>query len=228
MTRWLFMFNFMQEYFADIFTIQAWRSLWFCMDTFVFKNDSILSATISLSIGILIYLVFHIFNKPINKLAIRKESSVEFIASIETLNNDKMIYKQLKNFPSRQTSMQNDCLIPSEARENMERKNVTLKNKLFLYLIFILGFISTVNIWRGIWAFQLEFCYPILFPSKLLNTNILNLIYLIISLLILWSINLTSAILSRASCEDDYFTAKKNYILKHNNFKHFIYAKVSF
>ncbi|CAF0709202.1 unnamed protein product [Brachionus calyciflorus] len=227
MTRWLFMLNFILEYFADIFTIQSWRGLWHLMDVYVYpQNESASdevnftnhknSANVSLIIGLSLYILLHMLNKPINKYSSKKE----FTNEIENLN-------------------QTENLINTDERENYEKHKLTIKNRILLYIIFFAGFISTVNTWRALWMYQTAYLYPQIFhftniiknhgdydelilTSEDINNSILNLFYLTVSLSLLWLLHLTSAILSRASCEDDYFTAKNNFILKHNNFKSFI------
>lgn len=62
--------------------------------------------------------------------------------------------------------------------------------------------------------------------DPVLSQMLLNLVYFPIAILVLWSLNLTSSLLSRASCKDDYFTAKKVYILRFNNYKAFLHNKV--
>ena len=118
--------------------------------------------------------------------------------------------------------------INSKELSNNLGKSLSISNRIFLFLVFILGFVGTVNLWRGLWMLQLIYCYPRLVESELLNQSFLNLIYMFFSLLILWMLNLTSSLLSRASCEDDFFIAEKNYIVKHNNFKDFFLKKVRF
>lgn len=103
--------------------------------------------------------------------------------------------------------------------------------RMFLYMVFVVGFLGTVSMWRGLWMLQMIYAYPkILFVSMsndVASQMLLNLIYIILAILILWSLNLTSSLLSRASCEDDYFTAKKVYVLRFNNYKAFLHGKVN-
>jgi hypothetical protein len=116
-----------------------------------------------------------------------------------------------------------------DLRENFEKSGLRLSNRVFLYVVFAIGFVGTVNLWRGLWMLQTSYCYPMLIKaSESLNKSLLNLVYMPCAILILWSLNLTSSLLSRASCQDDYFIAKKNYVVKHNIFKAFFLKKVIF
>jgi hypothetical protein len=112
----------------------------------------------------------------------------------------------------------------SESEKNYLAKNSILK-KVCLNLTFFIVFIGTVSIWRGIWTMQLELCYPIIYESVVLNQNLLNLIYFVVSILILWYFDLVSAMLSRSSCEDSYFEIKKNCIVRQNHFKVYFQSK---
>ena len=217
MTSWLFMLNFILEYLADILTIQAWRSLWFLIDKKVYPvpdmilNDSnssdelifdlgFKSSIFSLVFGLCLYVILYCLNEPINSYSSKKMT---------------------KNF---EQIIQMDQTINKDEREDYEKPKLTYKNRLILYIIFIIGFLSTVNLWRALWMLQALFCYPRIF--KWLDVHILNAIYFLISIVFLFLLHLTSAILSRSSCEDDYFTAKDNYILTNNNFYTFVQKKV--
>lgn len=94
----------------------------------------------------------------------------------------------------------------------------------------MIGFLGTVSTWRGLWMLQSLYAYPPLFShtDSVLNQILLNLVYISLAILILWSLNLTSSLLSRASCKDDYFTAKKVYVLRFNNYKAFFHDKVQY
>lgn len=116
------MLNFMLEYLADIFTIQAWRSLWHFLDLNIFKieNDDekdivdmkkAKSASVSLAIGVSIYIIIHILNEPINKLSSKKSLKTENENSSQTYN-----------------------LINMDERENYEKHKLTLKNRFFCTL----------------------------------------------------------------------------------------------
>ena len=97
--------------------------------------------------------------------------------------------------------------------------------KVYLNLSFLILFIGTVNLWRGLWMLQLNYFYPKIIESIVLNQNLLNLIYFIVAIVILWNINLVSSLLARSSCEDAYFLVEKNYLIKQNHFETFFGIK---
>lgn len=208
------MLNFILEYLADILTIQAWRSLWFLIDKKVYPvpdislngskpdaelvfNFELKSSIFSLVFGIALYSILYCLNEPINNYSSKKMA---------------------KNF-------QIDETINKDEREDYEKTKLTYKNRLILYIIFIIGFVSTVNLWRALWMLQALFCYPRFF--KWFDVHILNAIYFLLSVFFLFLLHLTSAILSRSSCEDDYFTVEDNFILTNNNFYTFVQKKVN-
>jgi len=186
------MVEIFKEYIADIFTIQAWRSLWYLEDKFIYPNNSIKSACISLLIGLPIYIILYMFNQRANS----------FISS----NIDKK--SLIKN--------------STTSIEKEETIRLTCISKYLLNMTFIFSFISTVNVWRGLWMLQLDLCYPIIFESStVVNQMVLNAFYMLISLLILWKLNLTSTLLSRSNTQDNYFTLEKNCVISKNTFKKF-------
>jgi hypothetical protein len=198
--------SFIFEYLADFFTIQGWRSLWLLEDAFLLADNIFLSGIASLSIGTLIYLIVSILNKKINNYVSQKEIKTDLLTTNNENNNTTTI------------------ILESESEKNYLAKNSILK-KVCLNLTFFIVFIGTVSIWRGIWTMQLELCYPIIYESVVLNQNLLNLIYFVVSILILWYFDLVSAMLSRSSCEDSYFEIKKNCIVRQNHFKVYFQSK---
>jgi hypothetical protein len=232
MTKWLFLLNTLQEYIGDVLAIQSWRSLWFLMDLYLFPDDQIKSGYVSLLIGILIYVLIHLFTKKINKFVTRKERMQARGLQASVKQSEHNLLRSKPSFAYFNKDLnQRSPIINLDLRENYEKKaaanNFDLSNRLVLYVVFTLGFIGTVSSWRGLWLLQTCFLYPRLFASNVvLNQIFLNLIYMFISILILWSFNLTSSLLSRASCQDNYFTSKRIYVLRFNNFKAFFLKKV--
>ncbi len=238
------------EYLADFFTIQAWRSLWLLMDMYVFKENAIWSGTASFCIGTLIMLVVSILNKKINKFLCNEHSSNKSKlinhnsnkkALIDTINDNKLALLNANGLSAEvkpMTLVEMEPEIKSEPNISTSvsafkspNETSSLKiflNKLCLHSTFFLVFIGTVTTWRGIWMIQVELCYPTISETDLWSKNVLNSIYFLFSILILWSMDLTCALLSRSSCEDSYFTTKKNYVLKQDHFKsHFGSKKVN-
>lgn len=213
----------MFEYLADFFTIQAWRSLWHTMDTYLFKSNSVLSGFASLTIGSVIYLIISIVNKPLNRYMSNSEAKKKARSNkinLAEANDNKVGLLTSLNVNSLNESKVSTVLVmgPETAKE-MTNESKFFK-KFLLDATFYLVFMGTVSIWRGLWMLQLEFCYPEMF-----DRNILNFAYFVVSILILWSVNLTSALLSRSSCEDSYFELKKNYVLKANHFASYFSSK---
>ena len=242
-TKWSFLIHFIHEFLADFFTIEAWRSLWSIMDKYMYVEDAIKSAYLSMLIGLITYLILHFFNKKINIFILKKNNvnkcanpallqrseSTESNSSEMTMSSENKSMMAGPDCLSFNANVNNHISLEVHAHgegENFEDR-LSLVHRLFLYFIFTLGFVGTVSLWRGLWMLQYEYCYPAFFVGEsLLKKNVLNLVYMILALIILWSLNLTSSLLSRASCKDDYFIAKKNYIVKHNNFKEFFLKKL--
>jgi hypothetical protein len=249
------------------------------MDKYMFPEDKVLSAYLSLAQGFVCYFLLHFFNKSINAF-ILKMTMAEINKSLDecSLNNqlddthsvitaasrhlsehkidtsssnhddDQICHHNQNQTNSKQppccstSHTIDECLSfdhyikhiagateihSPDLRENFEKARLSISNRVFLYFVFMVGFVGTVNLWRGLWELQLAYCYPVVFKdAPLLNQNMLNLIYMPSAILILWMLHLTSSLLSRASCQDDYFIAKENYIVKHNIFKQFFLKKV--
>lgn len=185
---WWMMSETCKEYLSDLFGIQAWRSLWYLEDKYIYPENSITSASISLLIGLLIYAILYIFNEKLNK----------FISSNCEIN--PVDYS-------------------SQTQSTNESNRLTRTSKLIFNVTFILSFISTVNVWRGFWMLQLDFCYPVLIESPILNQMALNLVYMILSLIVFWYLDMTSALLSRSNVQDSFFTVEGNCVITKKNFK---------
>ena len=183
------------EYLSDVFTIQTWRSLWYLEDKFMFPDDSVKSAYVSVLLGSSIYLIMYIFNKKINAFV--------SAPSDPPSTPNKQPYEQIHTHFE-------------------QPKKLSISVWTVLYVSFVLGFVATVNLWRGLWMLQLEYCYPLIFHSKVLNQMSLNCVYMFACVLVFWCLDMTSALLSRGNCQDNFFTNEKNYILKMNNFKMFL------
>jgi hypothetical protein len=261
----------MQEFLADVFTIESWRSLWCVMDRYVESHSVLRSATVSLLIGAFCYILLHFFNKKINRYILKNTLSAKRLHQLFDSDSDSFSSDYTNTITSmsaaqrlklasqikldRQDTQEEQKLNENslkkvqtessfigikyaELREDMQKepccsnrvteRELTLSNRLFLYMIFTIGFIGTVNLWRALWMFQAELCYPKSIIKTKMHKLCLEILYMIVSVVILWCLNLTSSLLSRASCKDDYFIAEKNYIVKHNNFKHFFLKKVTF
>ena len=105
--------------------------------------------------------------------------------------------------------------------------SISVFKKLLLNCMFIVCFLGTVCTWRGVWELQLIYCYPaILHESELINNNILNVIYMLVFVLVLWKLDLLASLQSRSSCEDEYFMLKDHFILECSNLDYFC-AKAS-
>ena len=214
------------EYFADVFTIQTWRSLWYFLDKYLFPADEKLSAYISLASGLIIYLAFYVFNEKLNTLLFSISKKSYKLNSPKCSNK---IYRQMSVNNSLFNYHNNDYLINmSISSDQVECYKFNFTAKVILYIAIFWSFVSIVSIWRGLWMLQLVYCYPLLFGSSLLNQNVLNIIYMIVSLAILWRLHLTSTLLSRSNCEDNYYVEKENYFLKKDNFKDLFLKKVNF
>jgi hypothetical protein len=62
----------MYEYFSDFCTIQVWRSFWVVQDFYLFPENAQLSAVLSLTYGIVIYVLLYTSNKHVNKLLVKR------------------------------------------------------------------------------------------------------------------------------------------------------------
>lgn len=237
MTKWLFLLNGVQEYIADVLAIQSWRSLWFFMDLYLLPEDAFKSGWVSLTIGIVIYIFIHMFTKKINRFVSRKEvneerADAEELVDIKSPHQGSNMLRSKPSFAYFNKDLnKRSPIINLDIRENYEKTskqtNFSPLNRLVLYVVFILGFVGTVSTWRGLWMLQMMLVYPtVIESSPVLNQIFLNFFYMLFSVLILWCLNLTSSLLSRASCQDDYFTSKKTYVLRFNNFKSFFLKKV--
>lgn len=65
--NWQILLSFLIEFIADICTIHSWRSLWYFLDLYLCVDNRHNSALASLAIGVCIYLVVHVINKPLNR-----------------------------------------------------------------------------------------------------------------------------------------------------------------
>jgi hypothetical protein len=202
----------MLEYLADLCMIQLWRSFWLACDKFLFKNDPSLSAYVCGATGILVYSIIHFFNRSIKLLFILKKPEIK-------ANGDTFINKKDKIISS-------SFSVEINNSNKTRMKYLSTRNIIFLNVIFLICFSGTVTSWRSIWILQTIYLYPSLIENKVHNAIFLNTIYMCVCIGILWSMSLVSALLSRANCEDCYFLARKNYIMKQNNFKTFFYRRV--
>ena len=201
--KWQILLSFLLEFISDVCSIQCWRSLWNYLDLHLLKEDRKGSAFASLLIGSLVYLLVYILNKNINVYssqiaAEHTESDTNSINHIESL---KLIKIGLND--------------ETTAWSKIFRA-------IFLNLTFLVCFMGTIFIWRGVWELQLIYCYPKFVESDFWNQNILNICYFGGSILIMWKLNILACLASRSSCEDNYFKIKDNFILDHNLFARFI------
>lgn len=202
------------------------------MDKFLFAKNETLSGFSSLLFGTFIYLIVSVLNKKINKF-LSNETKLKLNINSTDNSDNKTLLTSLDVTNLQETNksavvvLEPNVVYKLTDNDN-NSKQITKNNylkKICLNATFFLVFIGTVSIWRGLWMLQLEFCYPEICESKVLNKNILNSIYFVFSILILWSLDLTSALLSRSSCEDSYFESKRNYHLKQNHFKTYFGTK---
>lgn len=195
----------MNEYIGDILVIESWRSLWSFMDKYIYPEDAAKSAYVSFAIGYVIYFILHVLSKQINDCLSRNKNASDPTAC-KVLGNNNYNSSDLIGIP---------------------QPEIRFLDNIFLKLVLILAYVSTISIWRAIWMLQLEYFYPqIIENSPKLNQNILNLIYFIIFNWILWYLDMTCTLLSRPITQDIYFTASGNYIVEFNLIR-FFQKKVS-
>lgn len=199
--KWQILLSFLFEFVSDICTIHSWRSFWYYLDLHLYVDDQVKSSWVSLGIGVLIYVIVHLLNRPINN----------YLSKSNELPNENSCFEAATNL---------------DASENLIKFNDKFSpichkfiKKILLHLLFVICFIGTVCTWRGVWQIQLIYCYPKLIESSVLNQNILNLFYFSLSIVILWKTNLLASLQSRSSCEDEYFMLKGNFILECENLK---------
>ena len=207
--KWQILLSFLLEFISDVCSIQCWRSFWNYLDLHLLKEDRQESAIASLIIGSLIYLFLYILNKNINVYssqiaAEHTESDTNSINQIESLKLIKL-------------SMSDET--------NEWSKMSQIFRAILLNLTFLVCFIGTIFIWRGVWELQLIYCYPKLIESEFWNQNILNICYFGGSVLIMWKLNILACLASRSACEDNYFKINGNFILDHNLFTRFVNLK---
>ncbi len=195
-----------------------WRSLWMICDKYLFPDSPEISALICVSTGLIIYLIIHFFNRKIKVFILNTTKKPKYII----LNINQQTFSSTLSITNKTIKLY-DVKSLDELKED---KFTSFINRLFLNLIFLVCFVGTVSLWRGFWMLQSQFMYPKLIDdSTTKNRMLLNVIYINMVIIILWSINLVSALLSRANCEDCYFLDRRNYILTQNNFKKFFYNK---
>jgi hypothetical protein len=195
-----------------------WRSLWSACDKYLFPNTTELSASICVSTGLIIYVIIHFFNRKIKLFILKTTKKPKYII----LNINQQTFSSTLSITNKKIKLY-DVKSLDDLKED---KLTSFINRLFLNLIFLVCFVGTVTLWRGFWMLQSQFMYPNLMDdSETKNKILLNLIYIIMVIVVLWSINLVSSLLSRANCEDCYFLDRRNLVLKQNNFKTFFYNR---
>ncbi len=220
-SNWQIFLSFLLEFITDICCIHTWRSLWLYQDLHLFVECKKKTALASLIIGLFIYFNVAFLNKKLNdyfsskcSCVSNKNNSLTNRSNLVNNNNNNNNTHSIDDYP-RSSSTQTAHIFHHSFLKNI-----------LLNLLFLSCFVGTVCIWRGIWEFQLYFCYPNLIESAFWNQNLLNLFYFVSSLSILWYFDLLACLASRSLCEDSYFKIKDHFILLPNHFETFFSSRI--
>lgn len=182
-----------------------------------------MSSYISLIIGIISYWILYLLNSSITDYCSRNMSE----NLINKLNRDHENHNDIplkvdKSMTMAKITLSNESINKSKQNYALIEESIGYLRIIILNFCFTIALFSTVNSWRGFWSLQNIYMYPLIISNNyLINLLILHSIYLLITIIILSSLNTVCSSMSRAGSEDDLFYFGTNGIVTKRLFRLF-------